>query len=468
MLQKSIIFLIFTIISQIYAAGQELTIVAVHETADPMTVDMQRRDLNNEICALVQVQLPVSGVVFEGSTIGEPLFKTNEYWVYYTPGTKLLQIKCPGHYPLRIDVRDYGISSLKSKQIYTIRLKTAQSSQGIQQSDPGADYLVLDITPKSGLWVRIDGQAQTVKDGNVRAYLKYGTHTYHIEADGYAPAQGQVTISPGERTTRQIRLESLMASLAITAQTPQCTVFINDEAKGTTPWNGKLAPGLYRIEIKKDGHRTYTENIELAQRDSKTINAPTLTPVTGILNVDFDPVDADVIIDGQKIGLTPGVYNNILTGRHTLKISKDGYQPYSENITVAENKEVRVTGSLKRTEAAQPAMPTASNNDNEVFTVVEQPPQFPGGEAALFKFISTHLEYPESAAENNIQGRVIVKFVVTKTGQIGDIKIVRGKDPDLDKEAVRVVKSLPKFIPGKQNGHAVNAWYILPIIYKLE
>ncbi len=245
MLQKSIIFLIFTIINQIYAAGQELTIVAVHETADPMTVDMQRRDLNNEICALVQVQLPVSGVVFEGSTIGEPLFKTNEYWVYYTPGTKLLQVKCPGHYPLRIDVRDYGISSLKSKQIiYAIRLKTAQSSQGIQQSDPGANYLVLDITPKSGLLVRIDGQAQTVKDGNVRAYLKYGAHTYHIEADGYAPAQGQVTISPGERTTRQISLESLMASLAITAQTPQCTVFINDEAKITKINSYNLTPTL--------------------------------------------------------------------------------------------------------------------------------------------------------------------------------------------------------------------------------
>lgn len=125
-----------------------------------------------------------------------------------------------------------------------LKLKTAQSAQDSRQSDPGANYLVLDITPKNGLLVRIDGQAQTVKDGNVRAYLKYGAHTYHIEADGYAPAQGQVTISPEERTTRQISLESLMASLDITAQTPQCTVFINDEAKITKINSYNLTPTL--------------------------------------------------------------------------------------------------------------------------------------------------------------------------------------------------------------------------------
>ncbi len=104
----------------------------------------------------------------------------------------------------------------------------------------------------------------------------------------------------------------------------------------------------------------------------------------------------------------------------------------------------------------------------EIFNAVEQMPQFPGGEAELLKYISTHIKYPTMAAENNIQGRVVVKFVVQKNGKVGDVIVLRGKDPDLDKEAVRVVKTLPDFIPGKMNGQSVSVWYTLPIQFKLQ
>ncbi len=104
----------------------------------------------------------------------------------------------------------------------------------------------------------------------------------------------------------------------------------------------------------------------------------------------------------------------------------------------------------------------------EIFTAVEQMPQFPGGEGELLKYISTHIKYPTMSAENNIQGRVVVKFVVQKDGKVGEVVVLRGKDPDLDKEAVRVVKTLPNFIPGKMNGQAVSVWYTLPINFKLQ
>lgn len=106
--------------------------------------------------------------------------------------------------------------------------------------------------------------------------------------------------------------------------------------------------------------------------------------------------------------------------------------------------------------------------ETKVFTSVEQMPQFPGGEAELLKWISNHIKYPAIAMENNVQGKVVVQFVVTRDGSIGEVKIARGKDPDLDKEAMRVVKTLPKFIPGKMNGQAVNVWYTLPINFKLQ
>ena len=104
----------------------------------------------------------------------------------------------------------------------------------------------------------------------------------------------------------------------------------------------------------------------------------------------------------------------------------------------------------------------------EIFTAVEQMPQFPGGEGELLKYIGSHIKYPPMAAENNIQGRVVVKFVVKKDGNVGEVVVLRGKDPDLDKEAVRVVKTLPKFIPGKMNGQSVSVWYTLPINFKLQ
>ena len=104
----------------------------------------------------------------------------------------------------------------------------------------------------------------------------------------------------------------------------------------------------------------------------------------------------------------------------------------------------------------------------EVFRSVEQMPQFPGGEAALMKYLQSHINYPPMAAENNVQGRVVVQFVVDKTGKVGEVKVVRSVDKDLDKEAVRVCKSLPKFTPGRQNGQAVAVWYTLPVTFKLQ
>ena len=103
-----------------------------------------------------------------------------------------------------------------------------------------------------------------------------------------------------------------------------------------------------------------------------------------------------------------------------------------------------------------------------IFTSVEQMPQFPGGEAALMKYLQSHINYPPMAAEMNVQGRVVVQFVVEKTGIIGEVKVVRSVDKDLDREAVRVCKSLPKFTPGRQNGQAVPVWFTLPVTFKLQ
>ncbi|MCH5347355.1 MAG: energy transducer TonB [Muribaculaceae bacterium] len=112
----------------------------------------------------------------------------------------------------------------------------------------------------------------------------------------------------------------------------------------------------------------------------------------------------------------------------------------------------------------------AQEPDDEIYPViaVDQMPTFPGGDSALMEYISKNIKYPANAAKNGIEGRVVVQFVVTKTGSIGEVKVVRPKSPDLDKEAVRVVKTLPKFNPAYSiDGEPVAVWYTLPIKFSL-
>lgn len=123
---------------------------------------------------------------------------------------------------------------------------------------------------------------------------------------------------------------------------------------------------------------------------------------------------------------------------------------------------------LKAKEVIAEPEPPKHEEENKVFDIVEQQPMFPGGPAALMKYLSEHTKYPVVAQENGVQGRVTVQFVVEKDGSISDVHVLRGVDPSLDKEAVRVVKSLPRWTPGKQNGITVRVNYRVPVLFRLQ
>ena len=110
----------------------------------------------------------------------------------------------------------------------------------------------------------------------------------------------------------------------------------------------------------------------------------------------------------------------------------------------------------------------AEPEPEKVFDMVEQMPQFPGGQAEMMQFISKNMKYPTIAQENGTQGRVTCQFVVGADGKVRDVKVLRGVDPYLDKEAVRVIMSMPKWIPGKQNGKAVSVKYTIPVMFRLQ
>ena len=135
---------------------------------------------------------------------------------------------------------------------------------------------------------------------------------------------------------------------------------------------------------------------------------------------------------------------------------------------VVGNDEVGGSVLKAKEDIAAPEPPKHVVEETKIFTVVEQVPMFPGGDGALMGYLRDNIHYPTVAAENGVQGRVVVGFVVERDGSITDVNILRGVDPSLDREAMRVVKSMPKWTPGKQNGSAVRVKYQVPVSFRLQ
>ena len=155
-----------------------------------------------------------------------------------------------------------------------------------------------------------------------------------------------------------------------------------------------------------------------------------------------------------------------------LDIVDDNTEIQEETIETSESTDQAITGPTAPVSgpvmAGPPAPVQEESDEGEIFEVVEQNPQFPGGDAELMKWLTKNLKYPSVAQENGIQGRVLVSFVVNKDGSIVDPKIVRSVDPSLDKEAIRVVSSMPKWTPGRQRGKTVRVKYSLPVTFRLQ
>ena len=146
-----------------------------------------------------------------------------------------------------------------------------------------------------------------------------------------------------------------------------------------------------------------------------------------------------------------------------LNVVEDDVETESIEINTEDDKDVEVV-------IAPPVeAPVEEEEEEVIFMVVETMPEFPGGQQALFKYLGENVKYPVIAQENGIQGRVICQFVVNKDGSIVDVVVVRSSgEPSLDKEAVRVINSMPKWKPGKQRGKPVRVKYTVPVNFRLQ
>ena len=188
-----------------------------------------------------------------------------------------------------------------------------------------------------------------------------------------------------------------------------------------------------------------------------TLRALTVVPVIALALLAFantNSVAAVVTVDDQQNRVVQSAEQSpelVLVGMHPDQAAEVEVAPQADEA---------------KTEVQAPK--EVAPQSKKVYESVEQMPEFPGGVVEMMKFLQMNIKYPPEAAKNDIEGRVVVQFIIDATGQVGDVQVVRSVDEELDAEAVRVVKSMPKFTPGRQDGKAVAVWYTLPISFKLQ
>jgi protein TonB len=154
-----------------------------------------------------------------------------------------------------------------------------------------------------------------------------------------------------------------------------------------------------------------------------------------------------------------------------LDIVENDEEIVEEKIETSESTTEAISGPVAQVSgpvATGPVVTEEASDEGEIFQVVEQMPEFPGGMQALMAYLSKNIKYPSVAQDNGIQGRVLVSFVVNKDGSIVDPEVIKSVDAALDKEAMRVIKAMPKWNPGKQRGKPVRVKYTVPVLFRLQ
>ncbi len=378
----------------------------------PMDVTAMARgrlDLNNEQCALVKVNVLADDVVFQGNVVGDVPRYGGEHWVYMIDGTKELRFQSLKFRTVRVYFPDWGIPHLEGGVTYTVDVSLPAVASAPVSVSAGHSYLVLTVNPANAK-VYVDGTERGVSDGQVSVFLKNGLHTYRVEAVGFLPQDGEVTIA-SKKVMRDIRLTSSLASLSLSCPTDGAQLYVNGEAKGMSTWNGELFPGEYLVEARKEGYRTAEKIVKLASQQQLAVSLPELTPVTGSLNINYLPAGATITLDGKPMGSTPDVFDNIMIGAHTVTISHPAYSSVTLPVAVAENQLATLEGKLPE----KPKYP----EDSELFAYKDSTTDKWGFKTEEGKIVipakyDNVERFGEGVANVTLDGR---SFFIDKTGE---------------------------------------------------
>ena len=479
---KSVLTVLFILITYaVYGQVLDFHVVSFQVDAFDMTAknELYREiDGSGSLYAIIKVssQTPnddVSAYQFHFGMMNHKVKNHNgEIWVYVQKNAKTMTISRNGYKTL--SKYDLG-TTIEEGKTYNLVL-SAQAPVVYTQM---VMFNVKPANSKAVVMIRKDvsGSQKEMfgiidETGGVAKNLEFGTYTYEVVAENYHPSEGRFTLNDEARTHLEevsLRLNGASVTLSVNSD---AEIYVNNSRKGVRSWTGLLKAGTYQVECRQQNHKSSSQTITVAEGNSQSFSLISPIPIVGTVSVSSRPLGADIKIDGKDYGKTPRNITGILIGQHTLTLSRQGYKDERVNINVKDAQANSVNVEMKKNEIVNVPQPSHANTkvseNDKVFEIVEQNPMFPGGNSALMDWLSSNLKYPATAEENGIMGRVLVQFVVNKDGSIVEPKVLRSVDPALDKEAIRLVSSMPKWIPGKNRGQAVRVSFTLPITFRLQ
>ena len=367
--------LTFMLLFSLSLSAQDLSVRSleyVPNDAAAASYETQMQDINGNYAGVVKVYIALDGVQFEGGgVLKQEKRGINEYWVWRAQGSNRLKVLHPSFLPLEVNFRAYEeVKIVKPKLTYKLVI-TVPVAGAVQQQEDGMRYLAMTVEPKTAM-VTVDGDLQSVENGEVVVRLPMGSHRYQVQAPGYAMQEGTVELDD-EGKQLSVRLVSTQATLRVECATSGAQLYLNDKHRGALPWNSALMPGNYKVEVRLDGHRSRQENVTLKDGESRTVSIPALDRITGTLNVSCRPIGSEVYVDGQKVGTTPNIFRGITVGQRRVEVRKDGYQTLTQTVAVEENKQTELSGSLTAAATQQATTNTTtsstSSGSNRTFTV---------------------------------------------------------------------------------------------------
>ena len=348
-MKKILLSLLFSL-ATLVAMAQSMSVASFRYDEKDLTANSagtMKYDQNGDKCALIRIQTTEKGFAFDVGVLGVTDVDdkhVGEVWVYVPRGVKMITIR---HAQLGTLERYAFPVSIQEGRTYVMHLTTAKVTTIVEQDD-GLTYFTLSVVPSNAV-VMVDGELKSLDaDGSLILRLPRGEHSYSIQAPGYASQSSTFTLGT-EKVTKDIRLESVMASLSISCETPGAAIYVNDQLKtSNSQWTGSLNAGSYLVEARKEGYYSAKQSVSLAQKESKSVSIPALTARTGNIDVSYKPVNCEVWVDGIKLGTSPDVFKGVMVGSRKVTLKKEGYVDKVVTVEVKEGETVAVNGVLEK------------------------------------------------------------------------------------------------------------------------
>ena len=280
-------------------------------------------------------------LIIESSTPEAKIYINNEY-AGRNSAKKMLSIFNEHSY--RVEAPLYHTKEGK------VKLNSESKTTLQVDLDPAYGFLKVNTTPESGAEIEINGKLQAQTTPFTSDKLEMGRYTVQAFKPMYKSEPQKIDVREGKTTEITLELIPTFANANLTCQDKDVEIYIDGEFKAKGSFQGRLEEGTHQFEFKKKSHRTIKRTINALSGQTLTENIDNLQAINGKLNLDSEPYDADIYIDGKHYGKTPNIISQILIGDHQLTLKKDGFKPLQENIKIEEGKIAEYNFTLQEQE----------------------------------------------------------------------------------------------------------------------